>query len=156
MGPESRDNRPAYVACAGGLIYAALKARMALLGEVGLPGLLATPGAGGQAETVAWQQAGNLALGLLAALVALAMVSRWGRQLPRAALLVAGWGGVVALASGAAVVLGRALGPLVAPGGGLASASPLLAAYLIAWAAAWGLMSWRYTRTSRGEGRGWR
>ncbi|TJZ57134.1 hypothetical protein FCH28_06645 [Streptomyces piniterrae] len=90
------------------LVYTAQKVYMAARGEVGMPGHPAPAAVQAQFEHAGLAQAGNASLGLIAALVALATVTRWGSRIPRWMLLCA-----VSLASvmqslGAVIMIQRA------------------------------------------------
>ncbi|WP_163509905.1 DUF3995 domain-containing protein [Fodinicola acaciae] len=75
----------AYAAAALALVYVAYKVWFAIDGRLGIPG---GPPMYGQ---VALPQLGNASLGLLAATLAVATVSGWGRRIPRWLLAPACW-----------------------------------------------------------------
>jgi hypothetical protein len=76
-----------YTAALFALEYVVAKAVMAGRGELGVPGHPAPPEAYERfSGDVAAAQLGNAAVGLVSLLVALALVQRWGRRIPAAAL----------------------------------------------------------------------
>jgi len=111
---------PGYVACALGLLYAAISAYWALGGDTGL----ATVGGAIEdlartrtplALAVAW---GAAVLKGIAALLALPLVRRWGLRLPRRLLLLACWGAsaVLILYGGSFVAVGALVLVGIIPG----------------------------------------
>jgi hypothetical protein len=97
----------ACVAVAELLVYSAQKVYMAVRGEIGMPGHPAPAAVQAQFAHAGLAQAGNAALGALAALVALASVTRWGARIPRWALCCALTLSLVVLSLGAVATLGR-------------------------------------------------
>ncbi|MFE1771519.1 hypothetical protein [Streptomyces sp. NPDC059008] len=97
----------ACVAVAEMLVYTAQKVYMAMRGETGMPGHPAPAAVQAQFAHAGLAQAGNAALGVLAALVALASVTRWGARIPRWALCCALALALVMLSLGAVATIGR-------------------------------------------------
>ncbi|WP_181923478.1 DUF3995 domain-containing protein [Streptomyces inhibens] len=89
------------------LVYAVQKVYMAARGEVGMPGHPAPDSVQAQFEHAAFAQAANASLGVVAALVALATVTRWGSRIPRWTLLSALTLTLVMQSLGAAITLRR-------------------------------------------------
>ncbi|GAB7035794.1 hypothetical protein JCM4914_72550 [Streptomyces platensis subsp. malvinus] len=98
----------AWVSVVGSLVYVGQKVYMAARGEVGMPGHPAPAHVQAQFAHPGLAQAGNAALGLLAAVVAWATTARWGARLPRWALLCALAPTVVLQWLGALLILQRA------------------------------------------------
>ncbi|MEV5239531.1 hypothetical protein AB0K89_10525 [Streptomyces cinnamoneus] len=88
--PAGRGVRVAvWLTVAGSLVYTGQKMYMAAHGEIGMPGHPAPADVQAQFEHPRLAQAGNAALGLVAALVAWSTIARWGARIPRWALLCA-------------------------------------------------------------------
>jgi hypothetical protein len=96
-----------YTAALFALEYVVAKVVMAARGELGVPGHPAPPEAYERfSGDVATAQLGNAAVGLVSLVIALALVQRWGRRIPAAALaagaaasLLAGFAGVSVVAA---------------------------------------------------------
>ncbi len=105
----------AAVATATMVSYVGQKIYMTWIGKIGMPGKLAPQYVQDSFAHPAIDQAGNVVLGVLAVLLVLATVMRWGARIPRLPLLAAL---VVALgmeSAGAAIGIHRtALDPTVA------------------------------------------
>ncbi|GHC39888.1 hypothetical protein GCM10010507_12330 [Streptomyces cinnamoneus] len=78
-----------WLTVAGSLVYAGQKVYMAARGEIGMPGHPAPAHVQAQFEHPGWAQAGNAALGIVAALVPWSTITHWGARIPRWALLCA-------------------------------------------------------------------
>ncbi len=89
------------------LMYTGLKLYMAARGEIGMPGSPAPEAVQARFEHPAAAQAGNALLGVVAAAVVAATVTRWGGRIPRWAVLGALALGLLLQALGMAVTLGR-------------------------------------------------
>lgn len=97
---------PVLLAAAGGLAYVASKLHFAVTGELGIAGFYATPEANAAFGDATVAQLGNAAVGLAAALAALALLRPPRLRLARLALLAANWAGAVMIGAG---VVGFAL-----------------------------------------------
>lgn len=118
-----------------GVEYAASKVVMATRGELGVVGHPAPREATESfSGSVVVAQLGNAVLGLLTAAVALALVQRWGRRVPRAVLAAGAAGSLVGGVAGA-VVVGASVTGLREDHGQWGVDSLILgAAPLVAWA----------------------
>jgi hypothetical protein len=129
----------ALTATAGALAYTVSKVRLALDGEIGMPGFPAPPEAYETVPDVTAAQLGNAGLGLAMALVTLALLRPPAAALPRRALLAVSWAGSAMIAAGVAGFAARATG--LAPGLGPTPPHPVTAAAALAvgavWAVAW-------------------
>jgi hypothetical protein len=137
----------AYVACGCALAYAAMKVALAADGAAGLPGFPATAEVNAAYSQIALRQLGNGTLALVAAVVALATVRRWGGAVPRPLLIVVTWLGWLALVAGAGVLVARycSLTSSFAPIERNVT-STLVVAIAVVWVVSWGTMAWGYLR----------
>jgi len=101
---------PVALAVAGGLAYVASKLHFAAAGELGIAGFYATPEANAAFGDATFAQLGNAAVGLFAALAALALLRPPRHRLARLALLTANWAGALMMASGVVGFAMRAAG----------------------------------------------
>jgi len=95
------------VAATALLLYAGQKAYMAVRGEIGMPASPAPDWVQAQHQHPALEQAGNAALGVMTAMLALATITRWGSRIPRWLLLRSLAVASVLLSMGAAVDIWR-------------------------------------------------
>jgi len=94
-----------YTAALFGLEYVVAKVIMAARGELGVPGHPAPPEVSERfSGDVVAAQLGNAAVGLVTVLIALALVQRWGRRLPAAALAAGAGAALIGGISGCLVV----------------------------------------------------
>ncbi len=115
VSPDGSVARFGYLACIGDLIYAAMKVRMGLSNQIGIPGF---PAAAGSYETVGnplTAQLGNAAAGLLAALVVIIAVHLAARGPLRTIIATALVVATTVQLAGAAILLLRVTGLLVFP-----------------------------------------
>lgn len=101
---------PVAIAVAGGLAYVATKLHFAVIGEPGIAGFHVTPEAAAAFGDATFAQLGNAAVGLFAALVALALLRPPRHRLARLVLLAANWAGALMIASGVVGFAMRAAG----------------------------------------------
>lgn len=155
LSDRSRD-WAGYAACVWALLFAVLSFYWAAGGRAGIRTLskaIREPALrrDGGFVAILW---GTGVLKVLAALLALALVRRWGTTIPRWMLLVAGWGTAVLLTLyGTAGVIGALLAEL----GVTDPTEPeTVRWYLFLWEPLWlvgGLLfvaaAWRYTRITR-------
>ncbi|MQY05258.1 hypothetical protein [Actinomadura macrotermitis] len=105
--PGRADIAAAAAAAMTMLVYAAQKAYMAAEGKIGMPGHVASAAVQARFEHAGLAQAANAGLGVAAALLALATVTRRGGLLPRWAMLGTLAVAAVMLETGALVTLWR-------------------------------------------------
>lgn len=101
---------PVALAVAGGLAYVVSKLHFAVTGEPGVTGFRVTPEAAAAFGDATAAQLGNAAVGLFAALAALALLRPPRHRLARLALLAANWTGALMIASGVVGFTMRAAG----------------------------------------------
>ena len=139
-----------YLAALFGLEYAVAKAVMAGRGELGVPGHPAPPEAYERfSGDVVAAQLGNAATGLVCAAIALALVQRWGRRIPAAAL-AAGAGAALLAGLAGVVVVAASLAGLREDHGQWGIDSLVLGAAPLA---AWLVLTVAAARAARAEGR---
>lgn len=137
------------------LVYCVAKIDMAIKGEVGMPGFpLADPQASRDLDRVWLRQAGNAAIGLGAAILALSTLGPILNHCLRLAIVVALWLGFAFIAAGAGGILLRTLG--LADGLGdvpLTWSSAATNAVGIVLTCSWLLMTLTYQRRRRQQPR---
>ncbi|MEV0646750.1 hypothetical protein AB0I28_15945 [Phytomonospora sp. NPDC050363] len=106
---------PVLVAVGGGLAYALSKVHFAVIGELGFAGFHVTPEANAAFGDATVPQLANAAVGVAAALAALALLRPPNARPLRWALLAANWLGAAMIAAGVAGFALRAAGVTSSP-----------------------------------------